>query len=208
MGGYGSGSHHYYTPRSTVEGRLRLDVRRLHRAGLLAPNTPGTSTWTRNGRETGSIGHAARGEDDEGRATALELRYSSSGQPTRQSVPLEWTPCHYGGARPWFNCPLCDRRVALLYAGARFACRHCHDLAYESTRQSAPDRGIRKAQNIRERLGGSANLSLPFPPKPKGMHWRTYYRLEEEAQEAYLGGMLGLMAQLDKALGGRLGTGK
>jgi len=98
--------------------------------------------------------------------------------------------------------------VAVLYAGQRFACRHCHDLAYESTRQSAPDRGIRKAQNIRERLGGSANLSLPFPPKPKGMHWRTYYRLEEEAQEAYLGGLLGLMAQLDKALGGKLNLGK
>ena len=207
MGGYGSGSHHYYTPRRTVEGRLRLDVRRLHRAGLLAPGAPGTSTWTRGGRETGSIGHEPRGDDD-GRATALELRYTSSGQPTSQHVPLEWTPCHYGGARPWFNCPLCDRRVAVLYAGARFACRHCHSLAYESTRQSAPDRGIRKAQNIRERLGGSANLSLPFPPKPKGMHWRTYYRLEEEAQEAYLGGMLGLMAQLDKALGGRLNIPK
>ena len=200
MGGYGSGSHHTYTPRATVESRLGLDVRRLHRAGLLAPNTPGTSTWSSNGRETGSISHAARGDDD-GRATALELRYTVNGQPAYQRVELEWTPCHYGGARPWLRCPRCHRRVALLYAGARFYCRHCHDLAYESSRESAADRGIRKAQNIRRRLGGSANLALPFPPKPKGMHWRTYYRLEEEAEEAYYGALLGFMAQLDRALG-------
>jgi len=200
MGGYGSGSHHYYTPRRTVEGRLNLDVRSLHRAGLLAPSTAGTSTWTRNGRETGSISHTARGEE-EGRATTLELAYTLNGEPVRQYAPLEWTPCHYGGARPWLNCPLCDRRVAVLYAGQRFACRHCHNLAYESSRESASDRGIRKAQEIRRRLGGSANLSLPFPPKPKGMHWRTYYRLEAEAQEAYYGALLGAMAQLDKALG-------
>jgi Transposase DDE domain len=32
---------------------------------------------------------------------------------------LEWTPCNYGGARPWFLCPMdgCRRRVAVLYAG-------------------------------------------------------------------------------------------
>jgi hypothetical protein len=30
-----------------------------------------------------------------------------------------------------------------------------------------------KAQKIKLRLGGSANVLEPFPDKPKGMHWRT-----------------------------------
>jgi hypothetical protein len=43
---------------------------------------------------------------------------------------------------------------------------------------------MRKAQNIRQRLAGSANLSEFFPWKPKNMHWKTYYRLREEAEQA------------------------
>ena len=41
-------------------------------------------------------------------------------------VFLSWTLCQYGGARPWFLCPSCRRRVAILYGGAVFACRHCY----------------------------------------------------------------------------------
>jgi hypothetical protein len=40
-------------------------------------------------------------------------------------VPIHWTKCHFGGQRPWFNCP-CGRRVAKLYwTEACFACRRC-----------------------------------------------------------------------------------
>ncbi len=30
---------------------------------------------------------------------------------------LEWTPCNFGGERPWFVCPGkgCAKRVAILY---------------------------------------------------------------------------------------------
>ena len=43
-------------------------------------------------------------------------------------VWLDWTPCHFGGERPWFRCPAmgCGRRVAILYGGRIFACRHCY----------------------------------------------------------------------------------
>jgi hypothetical protein len=205
MGGLGSGSSHYCATRGTVESCLRLDVRRLQRQGLLQAGVIGTSSWTRSGRPSGSIEHVAVG-DKEGRASALLLQYTAAGEPVEQVVELDWTPCNYGGERPWMLCPLCGRRVAILYAGARFYCRHCHRLAYSSTREDPSDRGITKAQNIRKRLGGSANLFEPFPPKPKGMHWKTYWRLRDEANAAYLGGLQFLMGRLDglrKDRGGR-----
>jgi hypothetical protein len=31
------------------------------------------------------------------------------------------------------------------------------------------------------KLGGSPSLAEPFPEKPKGIHWRTYNRLVNEA---------------------------
>jgi hypothetical protein len=38
-------------------------------------------------------------------------------------------------------------------------------------------RGLMKAQKIRERLGGSADIFDTFPDKPKGMHWTSYAHL-------------------------------
>jgi hypothetical protein len=72
----------------------------------------------------------------------------------------------------------CGRRVAVLYAaGELFACRRCYGLVYASQQESVSYRGLGKAQKIRMRLGGSADLFDEFPTKPKGMHWRTYDRL-------------------------------
>lgn len=55
-------------------------------------------------------------------------------------IQLVKTPCHYGGYRFWFLCPLitdgmkCDRRVGVLYKlGDYFMCRH-HGLTYHSKR--------------------------------------------------------------------------
>jgi hypothetical protein len=94
-------------------------------------------------------------------------------------VRIEWTRCNYGGARAWFRCPSreCDRRVAILYLGSIFACRHCYQLAYSCQREPPHYRAINRAQAILEKLGGSGNMCEPFPKKPKGMHWRTYARL-------------------------------
>jgi hypothetical protein len=68
--------------------------------------------------------------------------------------------------------------VAKLYLRdtAVFACRHCCGLAYRS-HEIPSHRAIRRAQKIRMRLGGSANLSDPFPKKSRGMHRWTYSRL-------------------------------
>src|SRR5271166_295607 len=45
-------------------------------------------------------------------------------------------------------------------------------------------RAGRRAQMIKMRLGGSNDPLEPFPQKPRGMHWRTYLRLRDQANAA------------------------
>src|SRR5262249_4975743 len=111
-------------------------------------------------------------------------RFSDEWTDEQYPVDIEWTPCHFGGERAWFRCPAsgCGRRVAVLWGGGIFACRHCHNLAYESQNETAHSRALGKAQDIRRKLGGDP--CGDFPPKPKGMHWRTYWRWKRKEEEA------------------------
>lgn len=55
-----------------------------------------------------------------------------------------------------------------------------------SQREDEMNRALSKAQAIRVRLGGSASMMAPFPAKPKGMRWSTYYRLQAMAGELWV----------------------
>jgi hypothetical protein len=135
MGGRGSGNRWRYGTRSTTEDYRRLDVRRWAREGMLRPGYHGGWQWSRGGEVVASIQMHAEAD-----RVVLTYRHSSGGgdwQDKEYPVFLERTPCTFGGTRPWFVCPArgCGRRVAILYGGAIFACRHCHQLAYASTRR-------------------------------------------------------------------------
>ena len=165
MGGFGSGRR---GGRATTCQYQQLDVRLWQRSGLL--ERFGRFRW---GYWDVSVSFAARSRPDWVFLSRLDH------SPTKYQVWLVWTPCNYGGARPWFLCPreCCGHRVAILYAGGTIACRHCRNLAYPSQQESQRKRTLRRAQAIRIKLGGSASLAEPFPPRPKGMHRRTYQRL-------------------------------
>ena len=145
-----------------------IDVRRLHREGLLRSGVATTWAWTdkATGERLAAIG--LRFADG-----TLTLAYSLNDKPTHQWVPLERTPCHYGGSRPWFNCPRCQRRVAVLYLRASgFACRHCQRVAYASQSDEVIGRSWRRQAKLEAKLG-------PDWQRPKGMHWQTRERLLE-----------------------------
>jgi hypothetical protein len=92
-------------------------------------------------------------------------------------VPLDVTPCRFGGSRTWFRCPACTRRAAKLYFAGRpglFACRHCHDLTYAAQMEGPQYRGLRRANRLRLRLGGQPGMDFPIPGKPPHMHLTTY----------------------------------
>jgi hypothetical protein len=138
-------------------------------------------------------------------ADRVILNYRSHGddwQLMGYPVYLEWTGCHLGGRRVWFRCPAkgCGRRVAILYGGAIFACRHCHRLAYESQREAGYDRMARRADKLRDKLGWEPGILNGDGIKPKGMHWRTFERLKVE-HEALVGASLAGMAQRFGLLG-------
>lgn len=96
-----------------------------------------------------------------------------------QEIPIQWTRCTYGGARPWFTCP-CGRRVGKLYCGSAWlGCRHCAEAGYESQRKSRKGRLHLKATRIRARLGDYGRPGIDaIPPRPSGMHRKTYSRFK------------------------------
>ena len=160
--------------------------------------------WSRAGRETGSIRVAVMGYEKSERVILTYRHRSSPGgdwEEVREPVSLRWTACNFDGERPWFMCPGagCGRKVAVLYGPGRyFLCRHCYDLVYESQRNNAMYRALHKARAIRKRLGGSANMTKPFPERPKGMHHEAYWRLREEHDEAEMEQLVGMREWLDK----------
>jgi hypothetical protein len=199
MGGIGSGTHTRWDTRNRIDDMRALPIAKLARGGWL--NSGGTCSyaWTTAGHRTGDIKvTAAAGH------VVLSYQARSNGgewQARSYAVQIERTPCHFGGTRAWFLCPArkCGRRVAILYGGAVFACRHCHQLAYPSENESRKDRTIRRAGRLRASLG--------WPPgifngsdwgKPKHMHCATFYRLERDYHQQEAQALGDMMEWLDR----------
>ena len=98
------------------------------------------------------------------------------------TVPTIWEECGTF-MRYWLTCPLCQRRVRLLYGiDQRCACQRCAGLWHASRRKSAKGRKFLRLYKIRQKLGGVPMLSAPFPPRPRYMHRKTYDRLRATAR--------------------------
>jgi hypothetical protein len=182
MGGCGSGRIRGGGKELTSQF-LQIDVGELNHQGRLSSDQSFIVQWVQNDPNAASVG---------GRSGCDQIEFSYRQRlPGKEhfankscAVLIEWSFCNYGGRRPWFRCPLagCGRRVAILYFGTELACRQCCLVAYRTQRVPAHFRAIYRAQAIRKKLGGSINLSLPLPGKPRGMHWETYFRLCREAE--------------------------
>lgn len=144
MGGVFSGQR--ASKKRVVESCTTLDTADLNRWGPLKAGASrvGSLEWRRGGEKepSASVGYTL---DVQGGAGTLRLHYHV-GQPAQRcdyAVRLVATPCHLGGVRWWFVCPLvkgglaCGRRVRKLYlCGKYFGCRHCHGLTYRSCQES------------------------------------------------------------------------
>lgn len=178
MGGWGSGSYiRTGSSKRTAERSLPLDIRQLKRSGCLAPGQGLSWKWSRGDRVHASIGAEVRKDH-------LLLKYTHNTEQVEQRIYFTWTPCNYGGARVWFLCPHCGKRVAVIYSGGKyFACRKCCNLTYLSCNETAMDRKYRRANNFRQKIGARPGCFNPLPIfKPKGMHQTTWDRIRWKIQ--------------------------
>lgn len=160
MGGFGSGKS---KNKLKCESCVSLDVRLWARFGYLKAGARFEARWS-NGS---SIGVAIPGD---GR---VELHYAVDGDPRLQSVALTQTACNYGGQRTWFVAPCCGNRAAKLFMRwGRFACKTCQNLTYQVQTIDYIQRQHRARSRVTRKLGTGEH-------KPKGMHWSTFYRLQE-----------------------------
>ena len=158
-------------PAYKVKGEQlqRLDIRDLTRRKLIDREGTFTWSWSRGGEPTGSIGVKVYPQ------SAVFLRYTITGDGEARNiddrVALINKPCHFGGARPWCQCPRCARQVAVLYMrSGRFACRHCQRVAYSSQSEDIMGRTWLTQRKLEAKLGEDWQ-------RPKGMRSATHQRL-------------------------------
>lgn len=194
MGGIGSGRR-YQGGKCTTEGARPLDIRKLQRAGVLTPGGCFEWQWTVAGRRVADI--LVRVETM--RLVLVSQCRDRGGEWQNVEQPVYWerTACAYGGSRLWWLCPNCGRRVAILYGPRKqYACRHCYKLVYECQRESCDDRAARRADTIRRRLGWKPGILNGEGDKPRGMHWRTFYRLRAEHNALVNASLTGMVKRL------------
>jgi len=172
VGGVGSGRLPSLDTRLTVEDCQPLDIRWLDRENLLNAGRS-TVSWLKGDRIVGSI-------VIEGSARSATLyfrtRYRSDKDwvEQQQRVTFAWTDCSLGGRRIWWQCPVCDRRIAILYIlRDTFECRKCLGLQYPSQSENELARVYRRLRKSKA-LIEDRNFG-----KPGGMHQKTYEKIRD-----------------------------
>src|SRR3712207_3208166 len=98
MGGLGSGNRYRFKKKTTTAECHSLDIRELHREGLLKPGCRFRSSWSRAGKEAASICGLVHRDQ-----VVLSYRrrsgLGSEWEEVKEAVSLEWTPCNFGGER-------------------------------------------------------------------------------------------------------------
>ena len=168
MGGFGSGAR--WSKKAVVESKYCIDVMDFKRWKLLVPgitNQLGSLQWSRGSDKTpsASIGYILTVGKTNG-TLRLMYRLPATETDLDYSIPLVTTPCHLGGVRWWFICPLvvngieCGGRVRKLYLdGKYFGCRRCHRLTYTSCQES-DSRAYALLRAGLHRMGDPAGMSI------------------------------------------------
>jgi hypothetical protein len=173
--------------RVSLQDGLHLNLNLLIEQHFVRPGAARASTirWTYSGEEVAAGLIAADMRGDVLGSMLLILGDCS------QRIVLQRCPRHFGGGQWYFVCPQTGRWASVLWKppGAQsFACRQTwgQQVAYSSQFQTMYDRACSAARAIRYRLGGPdySDFAGEPPPRPKGMHWRTYER-EIARIEAY-----------------------
>jgi hypothetical protein len=117
--------------------------------------------------------------DHSGGYTLKDVRRGSA-PPTIQTST---TPCNYGGLRTWLVCLRCGSRRTRLYGYPYPICRRCSGMIYYCQTIGRMQRIDRTGDKLLRRLLHADPETCSWPPqKPKGMHWRTFWRHFERVE--------------------------
>jgi hypothetical protein len=190
--------------KNTADDTKQISTIFLKKHGYFCGFKSGTITWTRSGmwgKHKSSVGIevSTTGDDKYLRIYYTQTdRYTNEKKDFDYKIPLTTTPCRYGGVRYWFICPCCKdgvycgRRVGHLYKeGDYFACRHCHNLTYESRNQSGIYRGFVSEPDVEDAWKAVKRTHYRGKPTRK---YRCYMRLNERYEK----GWIEMMRILDK----------
>lgn len=137
MGGFGSGRRKKHP--AVYEDTHRLDIRQLASHCPLEAGSQFGWFWTGPGGASREIWIEVKEES---------LRLCKRFFPEENFVPIQIhrTPCHFGGSRPWFQCPYCHRRCAVLIAfnDLQFACRKCLSTPYQTQSMGKHARAVKR----------------------------------------------------------------
>ena len=105
-----------------------------------------------------------------------------------QEITLVARPRHYGGRQWFFVCPVTGQLAIVLWrppGASKFCSRQAwgRQVAYASQFLDRDSRAHHGQSKINSRLcsiGQFDPQEWSFPPKPKGMRWKTYHRYEEK----------------------------
>ncbi len=171
---------------------------------------PITWTWGRDG-EVCCEAECAVTIHQGGDSGALRLHYVPHDAFDRGHGEQDWTITlvttrpPFGGRQWWFLCPISGRRCRKLFlpaGGRRFLSRQAYGLGYLSQRITPASRAQRTIGKLCRRLGGEWGVSvIDFPPKPKGMRWAIYQRIEEKplaAEEVMADDLMRTVARLTR----------
>lgn len=157
--------------KRTTNQMHALDIRKLNK--WLTPSA--SFGWQRTSNRLVNVNLKVSTD----RVTLSYRHLKADGEWNSVAYPI-WltrTACNFGGWRTWWLCPHCGRRVAVLYGGSKYACRHCYDLTYKSTRTTPYSKHFARAIKVRKQLGWGGGVASPMGSRKKGMHATSYLRL-------------------------------
>ena len=137
-----------------------------------------TFSWQQNGRVVGTASCTVSGEH-----VLIEYK-SCDRRSVSQRIRFASTKPHFGGVRRWFVCPDCGRKCNTLYSSFAFKCRKCVNAVYPSQYAYVRLAGEAEARRARVLLGTVAGYDPALVTKPKGMHWKTFRRLQKQIRSA------------------------
>lgn len=187
-----------FEKKQTTDDLLQLSVASLKRLGYLRENAiaNGGLSWKRtySWGDTKEIASVMCTSKFIGEKRTITLAYTYNGKDAVSlEIPIIYSNPYFGGKRYWFLCPRCGRKVAFLYGGKQFWCRHCHNLSY-------PTQQIGYVGRMFERSGKYQRKVLKDGCRKRWLHYSTLEKYLDKSEYYEMRGLAAMYKNFKRML--------